>query len=144
MTVTNATVGALTDTSARVATKVSSTSNVRLAVSTAPNFANPTFFGPVTPDATTLRCFVQATGLQPNTRYWWQLEHGGVLDTTYTGKFRTAPTAGSAASFTVAVAGDAGQTPDYPGEGAVLASTRMSNHPVFDRIREADPLLFCH
>ncbi len=143
MSVTSMIVGATSESTARVVTKVSSGSNVRLAVSTNSGMTSPTYFGPSTPDAQFVAS-VTATGLTASTDYWYQIEHGGVLDTSLTGEFRTHPTSGSLASFTLAVASCAGSSPDYPGTGAVLASTRLSNHPVYDTIRGHDPLMFAH
>lgn len=143
MAVTSMIVGATSPTGARVVTRVTSGSNVRLAVSTNSGMTSPTYFGPVTPDAQFVAS-VTATGLTASTDYWYQIEHGGVLDTTYTGEFRTHPAVGSVASFSLAVASCAGSSPDYPGTGAVLAGTRLSNHPVYDTIRSHDPLMFAH
>lgn len=135
-------VGATTQDSARVVTEVTSSAAVRVAVADNPDLTGPQYFGPVTPDAQNVAA-VPITGLDPDTRYWWQVEHGGVLDSTYTpGRIWTDAPLGEPGSFMVACAGDAGQTPDYPGVGAVLASQRMSNHPVFDEIRLRDPRRF--
>jgi phosphodiesterase/alkaline phosphatase D-like protein len=137
-------VGAATPSSARVVTKVSSLANVRLAVSTSPDLSSPTYFGPVTPDAQGVAS-VTATGLTADTRHYWQIEHGGVLDSTYSnGRFRTHPPVGSEASYTVALSSCAGSSPDYTGVGSVLAADRLSNHPVYDWIRLLDPLVFFH
>lgn len=143
MSVVSMVVGAATESSARVVTKVSSGANVRLLVADNPGMSGPAYYGPITPNADNV-AGLSATGLDPDSRYWYQIEHGAVIDTTYTGQIPTAPVLGEPASFEVAVAGDAGLVPDYPGIGAVLASTRLSNHPVFDTIRQRAPRAFIH
>lgn len=134
-------VGAATPSGARVVTKVSSSSNVRLAVSLNSGMTSPTFFGPSTPDAQNIAT-VTATGLAAGTQHWWQIEHGGVLDTSITGKFKTLPADDSVASYTVAVASCAGSSPSFPGIGSVLASSRLSNTPAWGKIRARNPLAF--
>jgi phosphodiesterase/alkaline phosphatase D-like protein len=136
--------GATSPTTAKVNTVVTSTSNVRLATSTTGTFGGEeAYHGPVTPDAQ-FAASITATGLAASTHYYYRIEHGGTLDGTYTGEFTTHPPVGSEASFTLAVASCAGSSPDYPGTGSVLASTRISNHSVFDTIRTLDPLMFIH
>lgn len=132
MTVVNAWCGAPTSSGFRVAAKVTGTST-RLAVSTTPAFDAPVYFGPVVPASG----FVQltATGLSPNTRYWWAVEDNSVLDSTFTGQVLTHPVAGTAASFQITVVGDAGLTPSTPGVAGSYRTDRISNHTIFDTIR---------
>jgi hypothetical protein len=145
MAVVNAWCGAPTSSGARVVTKVTGTS-VRLAVSTEPSLSNPVYFGPVTPASQIAQ--LTATGLTPSTRYWWAVEDNGVLDTVYTGQFRTLPVEDTAASFTISVAGDAGLQPLTPGVAGSTYPDRISNDPVFDTVRElalnGDHLMFVH
>lgn len=143
MTVISMVVGATTPSGAVFVTKVTTGPNVRVAVSTSPTMSSPTFFGPVAVDAQKV-AKVTATGLMANRQYYWRVEDAGVVDAVVTGKFRTHPTLGSPASFTIALASCAGSAPEYPGTGAELAPNRVSNHPVFDTIRELDPLMFAH
>ncbi|NUS86376.1 MAG: hypothetical protein HOY75_27545 [Streptomyces sp.] len=132
MSVTHVWVGATTHTSAWVRGKVTGGVSARLAVSLLPTLAAPVYFGPVVPTADGIAS-LQATGLQPGTRYYYALEDGGVLDTTFSGTFRTHPAAaGERASFTFGAAGDAGLT----GEGDdSYITTAVSNNPVFDTMR---------
>src|SRR5690606_4041925 len=67
--------------------------------------------------------------------YWWQVEDNSVLDTSVTGQLLTDPVAGAAASFVIGVCGDAGLSPTYPGVTG-SATNRLSNHPIFDALRE--------
>jgi phosphodiesterase/alkaline phosphatase D-like protein len=126
-------VGGVTDTTARFAAKVG-TGPVRIAYSTDPGMATPSYSASTAVDAQGV-ALVSVTGLTADTRYYWQVEDNSVLDTSATGQFITDPTAaGTAASFTIGVCGDAGHDPVYPGvTGAV--PTRLSNHPVFDTVR---------
>lgn len=135
MTVTSVRVGGVNSTTARVVTKVSSGADVRVAVDTDPGFGSPEFFGPVTPSTQNVAA-VLITGLNPQTRYHLAVEHDSILDGTFPGQFRTLPTGGTVTSFTIAAASCAGANAVFPGEGAVLASNRLSNHPVFAKIRE--------
>lgn len=144
MAVISNVVGAVTDTTARVIGRVDSgDSSIRLAVDTDAGFPSPTFFGPQSPDAQDVVDFT-ATGLTADTQYHFALEVDSTLDSTFPGQFRTFVPDGTAHSFRVAAIGDAGLNPDTPGTGSVLASDRLSNHAVFDTVREADPDLTCH
>ncbi|MEU8264487.1 alkaline phosphatase D family protein [Micromonospora sp. NPDC048999] len=143
MTVVNAWVGAVTPTSFRVVTKITGTA-ARLAVATNSGLTNPTYYGPVTATAQGIASLT-ASGLSPNKRYWWGIsEDGGAVPKLTSGQCRTFPVTGEPASFSFIASGDAGHTPQYPGIGSVLASSRQSNHPVFDTIRQQDPLFFAH
>lgn len=145
MSVTHVWVGATTHTSAWVRGKVTGGVSARLAVSLSPSLSAPTYFGPVVPTADGIAS-LQATGLQPNTRYYYALEDGGVLDTSFSGTFRTHPVAaGERASFTFGAAGDAGLT--GAGDDSYVV-TAVSNNPVFDTMRSQsaaeDWLFFSH
>lgn len=135
MTVTNVWAGAVNPGGARVVTKVSGSADVRLAVDTDPGMGAPVFFGPVTPTAE-LIASVEAVGLDPDTDYHFRIEHGGVLDPTFPGQFHTYPPISQPGTFTIGMATCAGGSPTDPGIGSVLASNRISNHPVFDAMRE--------
>jgi phosphodiesterase/alkaline phosphatase D-like protein len=81
---------------------------------------------PVSTDAD--RCVrIDINGLDADTAYTYEVLSGGLVHAT--GRFRTLPTAGAPASFTVAFGGDA---------------DTGSNHQVFDVIRESGPLMFIH
>ncbi|UUU21725.1 alkaline phosphatase D family protein [Streptomyces sp. DSM 40750] len=124
--------------------KVSGAST-RLAVSLSAALSVPTYFGPVAPTADGIAS-LQATGLLPNTRYYYGFEDDGVLDTAFSGTFRTHPVAaGERASFTFGAAGDAGLT--GAGDASHVVSA-VSNNPVFDTMRSQsaaeDWLFFSH
>lgn len=146
MSVINVTVGATTPSTATVVGKVTG-SSVRLVVADNSGLTSPTIFGPVTPTAQDI-VRITATGLTPNRRYYYALEDNGVLDSAFRGQFRTHPPVGQPASFTIGLASCAGAASDYPGVGNVLAKARLSNHPIFDTIRQKalaeDWLLFVH
>lgn len=137
MSVTHLSVGGVTPSGAMVKAKTTSGLNARLAVSTSPALSSPTFFGPVAPSSNIVT--LTATGLTANTQYYYGIEDNGVLDTTTTGKFKTFPVAGTAASFTCVVSSCAGTS-----ASADLIATGVSNHAVFDTIRNRAPLFFAH
>lgn len=141
MTVTSAVVGATTPSSAAVVAKVT-VGPVSVAVALDASMVSPTTFGPVSVDVDGV-ARVPVSGLTANTKYYYRVLDNGVADLTI-GSFRTHPVLGEPADFTIAAASCAGATPDVPGIGAVLASTRLSNHSVFDVIAGLEPLMFCH
>lgn len=145
MTVVNVWVGGVTETTARVITKVSGTS-VRIAVSEV-GVAGTRYYGPVTPTAQGI-ADVEITGLQPLRDYTYQVEENGVLDETFPGRFKTFPIPGDRASFKYAMGTCAGATPTTPGVSGTLVQNRMSNSPIFDTIRSRalneDFLFFAH
>lgn len=132
MTVIWMSVGAVAVTTARFAVRVT-TGPVRIAVSLNSGMTSPVYSSSVAVTATGT-AVVDFTGLSANTRYWWQVEDNGVLDTDPTGQLLTDPTLGAAASFTVGVGGDAGLSPAYGGTSG-SAPTRLSDSPIFDTIR---------
>lgn len=129
-------VGAVTDATARFNAKVTDgTSGIRVHIAD-----NPEMAGAVATATETVNGYTAATceitGLTADTRYWWQVEDSGTLDTSTTGQFVTDPApAGTPASFTIGLWGDAGLTPAYPGVGTQVPH-RSSFHPVFATIRE--------
>lgn len=140
MTVTHATVGAVTQEAAQVRAKITGTS-ARLAYDTDASLASPTYTSAVTP-TTDGMVTLNVNGLQPNQQYYWQVEDTGVLDSSWAGKFKTFPVLGSVSSFSFAVSSCAGQTGALsPGE---VVTTQQSNHRVFSAIRDAAPLFFSH
>lgn len=142
MTVTSAWVGRVTADGAEVRAKVSDGPSVRLLVDTESGFGNATPYIPSPREGGVVSFDV--AGLTSGTQYFYVIEENE--NPTLTGSFRTHPAIGAVASFTFAAVGDAGLTPEYPGEGAVLNSARMSNSIVFDTIREhsTDPLFVAH
>ena len=99
MTVEHVWAGALTNTSVRVRARITGTT-ARLAVSLAANLASPVYFGPDTATADKM-VTLTATGLTQDTRYYYGIEDGGVIDTNFIGTFRTQPVAvGEIASYT--------------------------------------------
>lgn len=137
MSVVHAITGASTSDGATFVAKVDSGGPVRVAVSTSAAMTSPTYTASEAVDAQGV-AKVSITGLDSSTQYWWQVEDNGTLDTAVTGRFRTAPVAGLATSFTFAASGDAGAG------SSGFVTDRVSNHPVFDTIREADPEFFLH
>lgn len=131
------TVGAPTSDGATFVTKVDGGGPVRVAVADNPDMSDPVFSGSVAADATGV-AKLSVSGLPAGAAWWWQVEDGGVLDTSATGRFRTAPADGEPASFMFAASGDAGAG------GSGYVAGRVSNHPVFDEIRLADPAFFVH
>lgn len=131
MTMISMIVGAVTDTTARFAVRAT-TGPVRVAYSASPSMTSPSYSASAALSSGAAQ--VQVSGLTPDTRYWWQVEDGGVLDASATGQLLTDPPLGEPASFTVATCGDAGLTPRWRGV-AGAAPQRLSNHPVFDTIR---------
>lgn len=143
MTVTYLWAGRMTHNSFRVKAKTTSGLTARLAVATNSSMTSPTFFGPVSSSQSMVT--LDATGLTADTRYWYQVEDNGVLDTSKTGKVHTFGTPGLPYSFTFAAYACAGGSPVvYPGNSGALASTRISNHPGFLDIDAADPQLLIH
>jgi len=99
---------------------------VRLALSTDPGLAAPTWSRPVSATATEQRVVrLGVDGLRPGTRYHWAVEVDGVLDRVRTGTFQTMPE--GPASFTLATA---------------ACARSGSNGGVFDAIRAAGPLAY--
>ncbi|TDC63873.1 hypothetical protein E1258_09510 [Micromonospora sp. KC207] len=126
-------VGATTDTSAVVSTKVTGSASVRVGVSTSASFTSPVWSASTVTSNNHAK--VSLTGLTAGTRYYWRVEDNGVVDNSVTGQLRTAPAAsGSAASYTIGCIGDAGLTPTTPGVSG-SATSRLSNHSIFDTIR---------
>lgn len=136
-------VGETTDTSAAFVAKVDGGGPVRVAVADNEDMNNPVFTDSQAVDAQGV-AKVAIQDLIFDTQYWWQVEDNSVVDTSLTGRFRTHPQLGAPASFTLAAASCAGLSSDFPGDGSELASNRLSNHPVFDTIRQSDPLMFVH
>ncbi len=121
--------GAPAPTSAAVVARVRDPqAEVRLAVSTSADLADPVWFAPSqrpADDPGVVR--FDLTGLEPGTRYHYAAQVGGVLVAQRTGQLRTVPH--GAASFTFAF-----------GNCARIGS----NASAFDRIREAGPDLLVH
>lgn len=128
-------VGGTTPEGATFVAKVDGGGPVRVAVADNGSMSAPVFTASQAVDAQGV-AKVSISGLAADTGYWWQVEDNSAIDTSVTGRFRTHPVVGSAASFTVALAGDAGRNPAYPGSGSDLAADRISNHPVHETIRQ--------
>jgi hypothetical protein len=99
---------------------------VRLVVGTGEDLAAPVRSAPVASRADTQNVVrLEASGLVPDTDYYYGLELDGLLDTARLGRFTTFPV--GPADFTFAVGAD---------------SRTGSNGLVFDAVRRTDPLLF--
>ena len=121
--------GAVTPDSAWVKAKLRyNGSSARLLVSKSVELTNPKWFGPMSAirDRGNMVEF-RATGLEPDTQYFYALEVSGSVQLDRRGAFKTFPPAGQPASFNFAFAS--------------CAKTGSEN-PVFDRIRELHPLFF--
>jgi len=136
--VINVWVGGVTMTTAMVKAKVTGTT-ARLAVSESPDMSGMWFYGPAT--ASNEMVTLTATGLTQNRRYFYAIEDADGVHTGQGGQFVTHPIPGTRASFSYAMAtcgghASGGGQPAYPGVGDVLAPNRLSNHPVYDLIRQ--------
>lgn len=134
MAVVSMIVGAITPDGATFATKVDGGGPVRVAVALDAAMTSPVFTSSQAVDAQGV-AKVSITGLDAATQFFWQVEDNSVLDTSITGEFLTYPPVGIATNFTLALAGDAGLSPNFPGTGATLDNNRISNSPIFDLIR---------
>lgn len=87
-------------------------------------------------------------GLESATQYYYALKlPNEPTDTTHPGRIRTFPTEGQPASFTFAASSCAGSETFTNGTywpPEATTDTNVSNHPVFQNIKEADPDLFVH
>lgn len=142
MTVTSLQSGAVTDTTVRLKSTVTAGASVRFAIADNPGMSGPQFSSASAPSLGWVHADV--TGLTAKTHYWYALEVDSALDLSMVGKFRTHAPVGEPWSYTIAMATCAGSRPQYPGPLSALAYSRLSNHPVFDSIRLADPLIFIH
>lgn len=140
--------GGTTDTSARFTVKVDN-GPAAVRYDTDSGFSSPTTSSSEAVDSDGVAT-IEVTGLTAGTRYHWQTVDNGTPDTGTTGQFLTHPVAvDSAASFRFGFGSCAGSTPMFPGDaGGELDPPRLSNHPVFDTIREQalaeDWLYFVH
>jgi phosphodiesterase/alkaline phosphatase D-like protein len=132
VSVTSLLCGAATNNSATVVAEVGAGVSCRLAVSTASDLSSPAYTSAVAADSNGY-ARLPVTGLATSTQYYYGVETAGVLDPAR-GQFRTHPTPGQPASFTIAHA----SCMQGPGGGV------PSDHRVFDSIRARDPLMFMH
>ena len=122
--------GAVTPTSAVVKARLLNDSPaVRLVVSSQADLSQLQFsdYHAATQALNNRLVAIQATGLAPNTQYYYALEIEGRLDLDHRGQFKTFPE--GPASFTFAF-GSCAET--------------GSSHPVFETIRSLHPLFFLH
>jgi alkaline phosphatase D len=119
--------GALTPNTVRVTAKLSEASTqARLAVSTTPDFANPSFGQYVTANSTNnFMASMNITGLTPNTKYYYAVEVDGNLDNSLDdiGSFTTPRIGAQSFKFTVG------------------SCNNSSAHVVFTKMAEKNPLL---
>ena len=140
MSVVNVWHGAMTSNGFRVVAKVLGAGAVLL-VGTAADLASPVFRS-ATFQASLDVVDVTATGLQPDTEYYYGLEVDGVLDSAAVGRTRTFPRAGEPASFSFIASGCGGsfsETASWPS-----GPSKVSNSTVFRVIADKRPLLFVH
>jgi phosphodiesterase/alkaline phosphatase D-like protein len=120
--------GAVTSTSARVVARYEDPeAQVRLAVDTSGEWADPTLLDGTQPATNENVRHFQLTGLTPQTTYHYALEVDGRIASAHRGHFQTV--ADGPYSFRVALGG---------------CALTGSNHPVFETIRKARPDLFLH
>ncbi len=121
--------GAVTSDSLTVNAQLAADSDmVRLLLSKQPDLGNPMFSDYFSASPANNRVVsIPMAGLEADTVYYYALEADNVLYSGMSGRSRTFPD--GAASFTLAMAGDA---------------TTGSNHPVFQTILGHDPLFFLH
>lgn len=100
MAVSWAWAGAVTDTAATIATKVTAGASCRAKVSTSSDLSSPAFSAAVAPDAYGY-LKLSLTGLVANTQYHYGIEVDGVVD-AFRGRFETMPVPLAASNFTVA------------------------------------------
>lgn len=136
MTVQWAWVGGVSDDSAKVKARIADSTTATLRYSTSP----------------TLTSYSTASGTEGNDEVFTFTLSGLAADTTYyygfagstvTGKFRSFPTEGEAASFSIATASCAGEPPDG-GSADYIGPGNTSNTPVFAHVVTRDPLMFLH
>ncbi|MFI6516859.1 alkaline phosphatase D family protein [Spirillospora sp. NPDC050679] len=118
-------VGGTTATAARFTVRTPDASRVRLRVSRKADLSAGTDTAPQPVDRRGLTKH-EVTGLTASTAYHWAVEADGVLQAER-GRFRTLPTPGQRADFAFCAAGD---------------RDIDSDHVVYDKIREKDPLQF--
>jgi phosphodiesterase/alkaline phosphatase D-like protein len=122
--------GGLTANSIRVNARLDHDSEaVRVVASLDPGWNEPVYSGYGTADLATNNRMVSlaVNGLQADSAYYYGIEADGVLDGTTTGRFRTAAEGPFSFSFAFASCAETG-----------------SNHPVFETIRQLNPLFFVH
>ncbi len=122
--------GAITPDSGRVNARIDHDSaTVRLIVSQQPDFSQPRYSAYQSANLNENNRMVSLAidGLQADTRYYYAIEADGLPDTINTGEFHT-PAAGPF-SFTVAFS---------------ACAITASSHPVFNTIRQYQPLFFLH
>jgi Domain of unknown function (DUF5047)/PhoD-like phosphatase len=135
VTVVSMMVGAPTPDGATFVTKVTG-GPVRVAVAEDDGMTSPVFTSSQAVNAQGV-AKVSITGLDPDTRYFWQVEDNSVIDAAVTGQLLTLPAVGQAASFTIGAIADAGLSPVTPGTGATLDNNLISNHAAFNAVRQA-------
>jgi alkaline phosphatase D len=121
--------GAVTPDSAWVKAKLGNYgSSARLVVSKSADLSEPKWFGPMTADPERgAMVEFRATGLVPDTQYFYAIEVNGLVQMDRRGAFKTFPPADQPASFNFAFAS---------------CARTGSQNPVFERIRELHPLFY--
>lgn len=147
MSTVNMVVGATTPDGATFVAKVDGGGPVRVAVADNADMLTPVFTALQAVDAQGV-AKVSISGLDSDTRYWWQVEDNAVIDDEITGQFLTHPPLDLPASFTIGAASCAGGDALEPGVGDVLQPDHVSNHDVFGIIGERavneNWLMFAH
>jgi alkaline phosphatase D len=93
--------GAVTSNSARFAVRTDTVANIKVIISEdSTSWSNPIYTNEVTTEAgKDYFCLVDATGLTPNTTYYYSVVSWGVEKDDFVGMFKTFPQEGEAAAF---------------------------------------------
>lgn len=121
--------GANTSTTIQVTVALTaSAASCRLVYSTNSGFSSQSFGSAAAPN---VRNYVKLalSGLTANTHYYYRVEIDGVIDTDFTGQFKTLPTEGVSANFQIAYS---------------TCNTTGSDYRVFDGIAARQPIQFLH
>lgn len=131
ITVIHAWVGNVSDDGATVKFRSTDAAEAVLHWSTASDLSSPTSV--VATEGNDDVWTANLTGLPTDDTIYWGFPGHAAFGIN---SFRTFPTDGTADTFLIALGGDTGSSPTYPGPGDT------SNSPAFDRIRDHDPEFF--
>jgi hypothetical protein len=122
------TVGGITATTARIFIKTNSPQAFQLEIAADENFSNPILFTDSTRSSLFASVITEVSGLQPFTRYYYQVKFNGVPDTA-TGSFKTFPAENDNSNYL---------------KIAVGSCNYFLNSPLFQSIKDFEPDFFIH